>query len=208
MRARIVGIGAMVVAVAVTQAGSAAPERDQVIRLGKGIGKVQRGMTIPEVRRGLGGRHVAVYRRDDFGERGRYVELGWEFPGRTSWDPVVWWVGFRSTSRRGPLRVTRVATNASSQRTPRGLGIGSRARAIKRAYPDASCVTRFYHLPHPHTWIVVHTPSGGMTAFQVVESNPARKFRTPYYVTSVMVQSEWFSTGRGHDSCPSGWENW
>jgi hypothetical protein len=208
MRVRVVGIGAVVAAFAISQAGAAAPERDQVIRLGKGIGKVQLGMTMPAVRRALGGRHVAVYRRDDFGAQGRYVELGWERPGRTSWDPVVWQVGFRSTSRRGALRVTRVATTARSQRTPSGLGIGSRARDVKRAYPEATCVERFYHLPHPHKWIVVYGPRDGMTAFQVVESEPSKPYRTPYYVTSVMVQGAWFSTGRGHDRCPSGWENW
>jgi hypothetical protein len=199
---------AAAVALALSHVGSAAPERNELIRMGTGIGKVQRGMTLPAVRRALGGPHVSVYRRDDFGARGRYLELGWELPGRTAWDPVTWQIGFRSTSRRGPLRVTRVATTARSQRTPRGVGIGTRARDIKRAHPDATCVTRFYHLPHPHTWIVVDAPRGGMTAFQVVESDPAKSIRTPYYVTAVMVQGAWFSKGRGHESCPSGWEDW
>jgi hypothetical protein len=194
-------------ALALSQAVGAAPERNEAIRMGMGIGKIQRGMTLPAVRRALGGPHVAVYRRDNFGARGRYIELGWELPGRTSWDPITWQVGFRSTSRRGPLRVTRVATSARSQRTPRGLGVGSRARDIKRAYPDATCVERFHLMPHPFKWIVVDTRRG-ITAFQVVESDPSRSHPTPFYVTMVMVQGAWFSKGWGHMRCDSGWEDW
>lgn len=208
MHRRLLAIGAVSGAFALTQAGSATPDRTGVIRMSKGIGKVQLGMTLPQVRRAFGSRHAVVYRRDDFGTRGRYVELGWELPGRTAWDPVIWQIGFRSTSRKGPLRVTRVATTARSQRTPQRLGVGSRARDIKKAYPDATCVERFYLLPHPYKWIVVYSPRGGMTAFQVVESDPSRSHRTPFYVTVVMVQGAWFSTGRGHQRCDAGWENW
>ena len=178
-----------------------------VIRLGKAIGKVELGMTLPQVRRALGGPHVSLYSRADFGARGRYAELGWELPGRTAWEPVIWQIGFRSTSRRGPLRVTRVATTARSERTPQRVGIGSRLRDVVNAYPDARCVTRFYHLPHPHTWVVVSGRSG-MTAFQVAEREPARAVRTPFYVVAVMVQRAWFTQGPGHDACPPGWERW
>lgn len=84
MRLRLAGIGAVVVALAVSQIGAAAPERDQLIRMHEGIGKVRLGMTIPQVRRALGGRHQIVYQRNDLGRNGRYVELGWERPDRKS----------------------------------------------------------------------------------------------------------------------------
>lgn len=111
--------------------------------MGKGIGKIQLRMTMPQVKRALGGPHRVVYLRHNFGARGKYIELGWELPGRTSWDVVTWQVGFRSASRRGPLRVTRVGTEARSERTPKGIGVGSTVRQIVRAYPDATCVTRW-----------------------------------------------------------------
>ena len=182
----------------------AAPETDMVIRLGAAIGKIELGMTPPQVRRAFGRPHVTVYRRADFGARGRYLELGWELPGRNSWEPVLWQVGFRSTSRRAPLRVTRIATTARRERTPQRIGIGSRLRDVVRAYPSARCVTRFFQMPHPHTWVVV-PGRGGMTAFQVVESRPASSVPTPFFVNTVMVQRQWFSTGAGHDECPPNW---
>jgi hypothetical protein len=197
--------------VALSQTGAAAPERTQIIRMGKGIGKVHLGMTQPQVRRALGGPHLVVYRRANFGARGRYVELGWELPGRTAWEPVTWQVGFRSTSRRGPLRVTRVATGTRSQRTPTGIGVGSTVRQILRAYPDATCVTRWppAYVPHPYTWIVVRERTGGMTAFNLESElgrsdDPSELTR----VTAVMVQRDWFSKGPGHESCQRGWERW
>jgi hypothetical protein len=195
----------MVAALAISHAGSAAPERNQVIRMGKGIGKVQLGMTQPQVRRALGP-HAVVYRRHDFGARGRYLELGWELPGRTSWEPVLWQVGFRSLSRRGTLRAVRVSTTARRERTRRGIGMGSRIIGIVRAHPGATCVRRYGTEPHPGTWIVVEDRSGGMTAFNVVSptDDPDVKAR----VEEAMVQRAWFSKGRGHQSCQRGWEDW
>jgi hypothetical protein len=211
MRLRLVGIGVTLAALAASQAGAAAPERDQVIRMGKGIGKIQLGMTMRQVRRALGGPHRVVYRRHNFGARGRYIELGWELPGRTSWDVDAWQIGFRSTSRRGPLRVVRVATSARSQRTPKRIGIGSTVQQIVRAYPDATCITRWppSELPHPYNWIEVRQPTGGMTVFNLESSmgrgdDPSRLAR----VTAVMVQRDWFSKGPGHEPCRRGWEGW
>jgi hypothetical protein len=177
-----------------------------VIRMGKGIGKVQLGMTRPAVRRALGGPHTVVYLQRDFGARGRYIELGWELPGRTSWEPVLWQVGFRSRTRRGTLRVVRVLTDAPSQRTPQRLGVGSRSSAVAKAYPGATCVLR-YGVPNPGVYIVVSSQRGGMTAFQVDDKTQGAR-RTPYFVVAVMVQGAWFSKGRGHESCLSGWEDW
>ena len=176
-----------------------------VIRMGKGIGKVELGMTLPQVRRALGGPHFSVYGRLDFGARGRYLELGWEFPGRTAWEPVIWQVGFRSTSRRGPLRVTRVATTAARERTPQGLGLGSRPLQLARAYRNATCVSRFGAIPHTGLWVVV-SGARGMTAFQIGERGRNRGGWSPHFVVQVMVQRDWFAKGPGHEPCSPGWE--
>jgi hypothetical protein len=205
MRNHFVGVGATMAALALSQAGAAAPERNEVIRMGVGIGKVQLGMTLPRVRRAFGGPHLAVYRRQNFGARGQYMELGWEFPGRTSWEPVVWRVGFRSRTRGGTLRAVRVSTTARSQRTTKGLGVGSRPGALAKAYRGATCIYRDPNLPDPGVYVVVSRPGGGMTAFEVArrEMEPG----APYFVTRVMVQRAWYSKGRGYGSCPSGWED-
>jgi hypothetical protein len=194
---------------ALSQVGGAATERDQVIRMGEGIGKVRLGMTIPEVRRALGGRHQLAYLRRDFGWNGRYVELGWERPGRTWSEPVVWRVGFRSRTRRGTLRVVRVMTTSRSQRTPERFGVGSRSRKVARAYRDATCVSR-YGSPHPGAWIVVESPGRtSMTAFQINDKEQGFQ-NGPFWVVGVMVQRRWFSKGAYpyHASCGFGWKNW
>jgi hypothetical protein len=208
-RLRFTGIAAAVVALAISQSGAAAPERDQVIRMGKGIGKIQLGMTLPAVRRALGGRHRYFYRRHNFGARGRYLELGWEFPGQTYWAPVLWQVGFRSWTRSGPMRVVRVSTTARSQRTPQGIGTGMRPRQIVRAYPHATCVSR-WGVPHAGTWVLVSFPGGGMTAFAIAEREAPRAQLTPMFVVATMVQRTWFSKGEypHHSSCGAGWEDW
>jgi hypothetical protein len=199
---------AAVVVLAVPGSSAAAPERDALIRMGRAIGNVELRMTLPQVRRALGGPHVSVYSRFDFGARGRYLELGWERPGPTSWEPIEWQVGFRSTSRRGPLRVVRVATTARRERTPRGIGIGSRVRDIVRAYPHATCVSRSHNIPYRFTWIVVQERSGGMTAFNIDSVlEPGEDRHAPRRVVKVMVQRDWFSKGRCHnDGCGPGWE--
>jgi hypothetical protein len=204
---------AAVTALATVVAAPAAPQRDTVVRLGKGIGKIDRGMTLPQVRRALGGPHLTMYRRLDFGVRGRYVELGWERAGRRAWEPVIWMVGFRSTSRTAPLRVVRVATTNPKERTPRRIGVGSTVRQIVSAYPRATCVERGLAgfpagLPHAGIWIVVAGPRGGMTTFQMGERGPARMRETPLFAAQVMVQGEWFSKGTRHEACRPGWERW
>jgi hypothetical protein len=206
---------AVVAAVLTAASASAAPQRDALIRMGTGIGKVQLGMTQQQVRRALGGPHDLVYRRADFGASGRYLELGWEFPGPTWSEPITWQVGFRSSrppfgSRRpGVMRVVRVVANARSQRTPKGVGIGSRPRQIVRMHPHATCVSR-YGSPHPGTWVVVTGPRDRMTAFQIAETEAPRAKRTPMFVVAVMVQQRWFSKGGYpyHSSCGRAWENW
>jgi hypothetical protein len=208
-RRHFVGIAAIAAVSALSPASAAAPQRDQVIRMGKAIGKIQLGMTRPAVRRALGGPHAVVYHNVNFRDRGRYLELGWEFPGRTSWEPVLWQVGFRSWRRGGPMRVVRVSTTARSQRTPQGIGIGMRPRQVVRAYRNATCVGR-WGVPHPGIWILVSAPGGGMTAFAIAEREAPRVHRTPMFVVATMVQRTWFSKGTypHHYDCSAGWEDW
>jgi hypothetical protein len=206
-RRRGVALAAAAAALALSQAGAAAPERNEVIRMGTGIGKIQRGMTLLAVRRAFGP-HRVVYRGLDFGARGRYLELGWERPGRVSWEPAIWQVGFRSRTRRGVLRVVRVITSSPSQRTAQGLGVGSRPRQIVRAYPNATCVSRAGDIPHKFDWIVVEDRGGGMTAFNLDSSQGYGVDPDLHKVVAVMVQQEWFSKGPGHGRCAPGWERW
>lgn len=209
MRLRLVGIAAILATVAFSQSGAAAPERNQVIRMGNSIGKVQLGMTMAGARRALGGRHRVVYHRADFGTFGRYLELGWEVQGG-SWEPVLWRVGFRSWTRGGPMRVVRVSTTARSQRTPRRLGVGSRPRHIVKAYPHATCVSRGSEGLYKWDWVVVEERGGGMTAFNLDTFVGADYGgdENLHKVVAVMVQREWFSRGPGHRPCPPGWQRW
>jgi hypothetical protein len=190
-------------------AAPAAPERDQMVRMGKGIGKIQIGMTLPAARRAFG-RHSVVYRRHDFGARGRYIEYGWERPGRVSWEPAVWQIGFRSYRRGGPMRVVRVLTNAPNERTPRRLGVGSWPRQIVKAYPNAECVSRGSEGPYRWDWVVVENRDGGMTAFSLDTFVGADYGgdENLHKVVGVMVQRDWFSKGPAHRPCPPGWQRW
>ena len=199
---------AVVAALAVAGSAPATPERDTVIRMGRAIGKIELGMTPAQVRRAFGRRHVSVIRRIDFSPRGRYVELGWELPGRRAWEPEAWSVGFRSWSRRGPLRVVRVATDTRSERTPRGVGVGSRPRQIVRAYPNATCVSRANETHYRHDWIVVENERGGMTAFNLRNPDTWQEDPDNRTVVAAMVQRAWFSMGPGHRPCRPGWERW
>ena len=209
IRRGIFWAAAAAAACTIAGAAPAAPERDQVIRMGKGIGKVRLGMTLPAVRRAFG-RHRVVYRRLDFGARGRYIELGWERPGRVAWEPAVWQVGFRSWRRGGTMRVVRIFTDATNERTPRRLGMGSRPRQIVRAYPHAKCFSRANGMPYEWDWVVVEERDGGMTAFNLDTFVGADYGgdENLHKVVGVMVQHDWFSKGPGHRPCPAGWERW
>jgi hypothetical protein len=208
-RLRFASLGAVVGLLALSPAGSAAPERNEVIRMGNGIGKVRLGMTLPQVRRAFGP-HRVVYRRLDFGARGRYVELGWERPGRVAWEPAVWQVGFRSYRRGGPMRVVRVLTDATNERTSQRLGVGSRPRQLVRAYPNATCVSRGPVGPYSWDWVIVENRDGGMTAFNLDTFVGADYGgdENLHKVVGVMVQRDWFSKGPAHRPCPPGWERW
>jgi hypothetical protein len=209
IRCGIFWAAAAATACTIAGAAPAAPERNELIRMGQAIGKIKLGMTLPAVRRALGPNRV-VYRRHDFGARGRYVELGWERPGRVSWEPVIWQVGFRSWRRGGTMRVVRVATDAPSERTSRRLGVGSRPRQLVRAYPHATCVSRGPEGPYRFDWVVVEERNGAMTAFNLDTFVGADYGgdENLHKVVAVMVQRDWFSKGAAHRPCPPGWERW
>jgi hypothetical protein len=182
-------------ALAVGSAG-AAPSRDTLIRPGQGIGKVNLGMTVAQVRAALG-RPASTVRREEIAFGGEYVEL--------QWAEGVWTVGFRT--RAGTLRVVRVATAKTTQRTRQRLGIGSRPRHLVAVYPRATCVTRGGG-PWPGTWVVVTHAGGRMTAFALDQRWRWFPRRPPTYkVIEVLVQERWFS--RPYEiACPANWRRW
>ena len=180
-------------------AGPAEPLRDALVRPGKGIGKIQLGMTLTQVRRALGP-STYVSHRIDYGTRGRYLQLGWELPGRVSWEPNVWRVGLRSTSPKGALRVVRVSTTAPAQRTTSGLGVGSRTPEIARKLPRVDCVLR---LEEPRgVWMFATHDNGAMTAFSVLYRGGVHP--DELRVGEVLVQRAWLSRGQTLD-CPFRW---
>lgn len=186
------------VAVVATAAGTAGVSRDAAIKPGKGIGKVELGMTLPQVRRAFGRPPLYAIRTISFGARGRYVEYGWEVG---TVEIRTWKVGFRSTRRKGTFRVVRVATTVPGQRTPEGLGVGSRSRDIFRSFPDASCEHRGHGESWIGTWVVVQQPGGGMTAFDVdVEGTPGVNLTAT--VIQVLVQRSWLTNSGASGECP------
>jgi hypothetical protein len=109
-------------AVVAAASAAAAPTADTLIRPGKSIGKAQLGMAEADVRRALG-RPLAVVRKPlGFGR----ADVEYQYAD-----------GYLFVHLRGPrraLRVVRVATFQRSERTPAGIGVGSRERALLRAY--------------------------------------------------------------------------
>jgi hypothetical protein len=111
----------LVLAAVVAAGASAAPQRDQRVRHGIGIGKVKLGMTYAEVRRILGGPQT-VDKRERLRDGRRYLQFSWDF----GW----WTVGFMG--RPGKMRVASVQTLNRRERTVEGLGVGVRERALRR----------------------------------------------------------------------------
>jgi len=173
-----------------TATAAAAPTRDALIRPGQGIGKVNLGMTLTQVRSALG-RPDAVARRLEYAFGGEYVELQWG---------GAWSVGFRTQA--GKLRAVRVGTTKTNQRTRTRIGVGSRPREIVAAYPGATCVIRTYGKPFPGLWIVVTHASGRMTAFKVGGNNFGFPAKPKHEVLEVLVQEQWFSRPAEMDCGP------
>jgi hypothetical protein len=109
-------------AVVAAASAAAAPTSDTLIRPGKSIGTVRLGMSEAAVRRSAGRPWAVVRKELGFGRQ--EVELQYA-------DGELFVV------LRGPrsaLRVVRVVTFQRSERTASGVGVGSRERALNRAY--------------------------------------------------------------------------
>jgi hypothetical protein len=111
--------------------GEAASRATLVIRPGESIGKFALGMTQHRLVRVAGPpRYVVARGRSGFGQR--RVDYQYGFGA----EYVVTLVG-----RPGQMRVTSVSTTLPRERTRRGIGVGSRERALRRAYPRIRCGT-------------------------------------------------------------------
>jgi hypothetical protein len=187
-------VSGLLAALVVASGAVAGSARDTRVRPGVGIGRVSLGMTPAQVERALG-RHTLVNRRQRLGFGTSYVEHYWD---------LGWTVGY--TGRPGRLRAVRVATMSRTQRTPAGIGVGSRPRDIVRAYPTARCAERYrrYGNVRVGRYVTVRARNGRSTAFVV---------GTPWYgrdrthrVIEVMVATTPLLRGERDWPCPAGWQ--
>jgi hypothetical protein len=119
VRALILGAAAALLLV------PAAAGSDALIRPGKGIGRVDLGMTEAQVRRTLGSPQATIRKRVGFGR----VSTEWQ------WNFGEWTVRFLGP--RGSLRVTSVGTMVRSERTREGFGVGTLERTLRRRFGRA-----------------------------------------------------------------------
>ena len=155
---------ALLVAVAMTAVAagaSAAPEANQAITLGRGIGKIRVGMTETRLREVVGRPRVIYDRRTSFGSRSMTYEYGQA-------DYAV-----RLHGRPGRLRVVGVSTTLRRERTREGIGVGSLERTVLRTYRDVRCAKPRTErhgnvdlvIEHGRT-CVLRSPSGTRTTFR------------------------------------------
>jgi hypothetical protein len=106
-----------------------APESDLLVRHGQGIGNLHLGMTLSQVRSLLGAPR-AQNKRERRPRGYTYLELDWGY---------AWWtVGFERAPG-GKYRAVSIGTVQSGQRTPQGLGAGSRERDLTRRLSGLRC---------------------------------------------------------------------
>jgi hypothetical protein len=129
----VLSLAAAVLAVA---SASASTEASMPIRIGKGIGPINLGMTGEQVRRALGRPRTVVDRRVVRGQP--YVELEYGYG--------VWHVGL--LGRKGNRRVVYVLTTLARHRTPQGLGVGSSGSEVPRRFRGV----RERTCNNPNTW--------------------------------------------------------
>jgi hypothetical protein len=117
-------IGALIVVGCAMTAGSAGagPARNEVIRPGVGIGRIELNMRLAAVRHLLG-KPTSIAKRRRLGFGSEYVEYTWgEAPN--------WRVGV--LGRPGNQLVVMVATGLAREKTRTGVGVGSTYKAARR----------------------------------------------------------------------------
>jgi hypothetical protein len=92
---------------------------ESTIYPGVGMGKIKLGMTKEQVERRLGSSHLLN------AQDGAYTEWAWNF--------ASWTVGFQGG------RTVQISTTVRAQRTSKGIGPGTRASKLGRAYPGGRC---------------------------------------------------------------------
>ena len=118
---------AVLVAAGTVAGATAAPSSVMLIRPAQGIGKIRLGMTETELRRAMGRPRVLIRRAASFGIRTVDYEYGYgDYQVRL----------FGAPDR---LRVVRVNTPLSRERTAKGIGPNSLERDLLRAYPAIRC---------------------------------------------------------------------
>jgi hypothetical protein len=154
-----------------TGTASAAPERDALIRPGVGIGKVRLGMTLAQVRAALGP-HTLVNKRQRLGFGQQYLELDWDYG--------QWLVGLIGRPNR--MRVVRIGTLKRTERTARGVGIGTRIQQVRRVFPNARCLT------YSRSRMEIRHRNGSRTRF-FIETDPARYLSAPFVVYDIWIDT-------------------
>ena len=124
---RFVAVLAVVLAALSAAPVSAAPDANLRIQPGVAIGKLRLGMTEAAVRRAMGKPRFVIERRGAFGLTSIEYQYGLaEYTVRLS-------------GPRGRRRAVRVGTTLLRERTPRGVGVGSLERTVRRLYPMLGC---------------------------------------------------------------------
>jgi hypothetical protein len=168
----------------------ASAARDALIRPGKGIGKVDLGMTLPQVKAAMG-RHDTGW-SEPRGLGLRYLELTWD--GGPEDHFAVGLLG-----RPGALRVVSVITTRPGERL-RGVGPGTTVAKLRRTLRGLRCRTIF----PPGDGTIIQTeyylgaPNGPQTVFvpgkwRFYGSNPSGRVayvavRAPGAVTGVKTR--------------------
>lgn len=120
----------LVAGVAALAFASASGGRDALIRPGKGIGKVELGMTLAQVKRVLGRHDTGWSESRALGLR--YLELTWDGGPEDTFT-----VGL--LGRRGSERVVTMWTTQRHERTRGGFGPGSSRARLLRSVRELRC---------------------------------------------------------------------
>ncbi len=202
MSPRLGVVAAAITAVLVLAAGASASE--STIYPGVGIGKIKLGMSAAQVKKVMGRDFLLNNHETVAGVR--YVEYGWDF--------AHWTVTFEQ--RGTSLRAVQIATDVQGQRTVKGIGIGTRWPAVRRAYPGGRCAfgNHYSQFAWYLEYLVGHK-GGTQTLFSLEaiydrSKVPARLIG--YKVIEVRVRQpfepypEFGPDARPIDHCADGWQ--